>query len=428
MRVLVIGAGVIGLTSAYFLQRQGFEVTVVDRETGVGRGASGGNGAQLSYSYVAPLAEPSVLAKLPSLLFARDSPLVFRPRLEPAQWLWGLRFLAAATRERARATTAALLKLAFLSRDLIEPLIADEAIACDFKRGGKLVVYPDEASFAAARAQVEYQATLGCEQMLLSRELCVGREPALAGYADRIVGGVWTPSDAAADCAAFCEQLADRLRDRGVRFELGREVSSLRVRNGRFEGADVDGGSLAAEACVLAAGSHAPRLARGAGLRLPIYPLKGYAITLPVARGAPLPGCSITDIRRKVVFAPLGRRVRVAGFVEMAGHDARIPQARIDALVAAAREVIGLKADLRTELQPWCGFRPATPSGLPIIGATPVEGLYLNVGHGTLGWTLAAGSAKLLAEVVTGAQPFVLRRAQELRTPPTIDPRPFAFD
>lgn len=407
MRVLVIGAGVIGLTSAYFLQRQGFEVTVVDRETGVGRGASGGNGAQLSYSYVAPLAEPSVLAKLPSLLLARDSPLVFRPRLEPAQWLWGLRFLAVATRERARATTAVLLKLAFLSRDLIEPLIADEAIACDFKRGGKLVVYPDEASFAAARAQVEYQATLGCEQMLLSRAMCVGREPALAGYADRIVGGVWTPSDAAADCAAFCEQLADRLRDRGVRFELGRAVRSLRVRNGRFEGAEVDGGSLAAEVCVLAAGSHAPRLARGAGLRLPIYPLKGYAITLPVARGAPRPGCSITDIRRKVVFAPLGRRVRVAGFVEMAGHDARIPQARIDALVAAAREVIGLKADLRTELQPWCGFRPATPSGLPIIGATPVEGLYLNVGHGTLGWTLACGCGRVLADIVSGREPEI---------------------
>jgi D-amino-acid dehydrogenase len=325
-----------------------------------------------------------------------------------------MRFLAAATRERARATTAALLKLAFLSRDLIEPLIADEAIACDFKRGGKLVVYPDEASFAAARAQVEYQATLGCEQMLLSRALCVGREPALAGYADRFVGGVWTPSDAAADCAAFCEQLADRMRDRGVRFELGREVKSLHVRNGRFEGAAVDGGSLAADACVLAAGSHAPRLARDAGLHLPIYPLKGYAITLPVPRGAPLPGCSITDIRRKVVFAPLGRRVRVAGFVEMAGHDMRIPQARIDALLAAAREVIGLKADLRTEVQPWCGFRPATPSGLPIIGATPIDGLYLNVGHGTLGWTLAAGSAKLVAEAIVRARP-------------TIDPRPFAL-
>lgn len=414
MRVLVIGAGVIGLTTAYFLQRQGFEVTVVDREPGVGRGASGGNGAQLSYSYVAPLAEPAVLAKLPSLLLSRESPLVFRPRLEPAQWLWGLRFLAAASSERARATTAALLKLAFLSRDLIEPLIRDEAIACHFTRGGKLVVYPDEASFAAARAQVEYQAALGCQQMLLSRAQCVAREPALAGYADRIVGGVWTPSDAAADCAAFCEQLADRMRRRGVRFELGREVRSLRVRNGRFEGADVDGGPLAADACVLAAGSHAPRLARGAGLRLAIYPLKGYSITLPVARGAPLPACSITDIRRKVVFAPLGRRVRVAGFVEMAGHDARIPQSRIDSLVAAAREVIGVKVDLRTDVRPWCGFRPATPSGLPIVGATPVEGLYLNVGHGALGWTLAAGSARLVADAIAGVRP-------------TIDPRPFAF-
>lgn len=414
MRVLVIGAGVIGLTTAYFLQRQGFEVTVVDREPAVGRGASGGNGAQLSYSYVAPLAEPSVLAKLPSLLFARESPLVFRPRLDPAQWLWGLRFLAAATRERARTTTAALLELAFLSRDLIEPLIADEAIACDFSRGGKLVVYPDEASLAAARAQLECQAALGCEQMLLSRALCVEREPALAGYADRFVGGVWTPGDAAADCAAFCEQLAERMRSRGVRFELGRAVKSLHVRNGRFAGAEVDAGSLEADACVLAAGSHAPRLAAGAGLRPPIHPLKGYAITLPVARGARLPACSITDVRRKVVLAPLGARVRVAGFVEMAGHDARIPQARIDALAAAAREVIGLKADLLTELAPWCGFRPATPSGLPILGATPVEGLHLNVGHGALGFTLAAGSAQLVAEAI-------------VRAKPTIDPRPFAL-
>lgn len=414
MRVLVIGAGVIGLTTAYFLQRQGLEVTVVDRATAVGRGASGGNGAQLSYAYVAPLAEPSVVAKLPSLLLARDSPLVFRPRLEPAQWLWGLRFLAAATRRQAQQTTAALLALAFLSRDRIEPLIAEEGIACHFRRSGKLVVYPDAASFSAARAQVRYQATLGCEQALLSPAQCVDREPTLAGYADRIVGGVWTPGDAAADCAAFCEQLADRLRGRGVRFALGCCARSLRVRRRRFAGAETDGGLLDADACVLAAGSHAPQLAASAGLHLPIYPLKGYSITLPVPRATPLPGCSITDFRRKVVFAPLGRRVRVAGFVEMAGHDARIPQARIDALAAAAREVIGLPTDLRTDSQPWCGFRPATPSGRPIIGATPVQGLYLNVGHGALGWTLAAGSAQLLTDAVVGARP-------------TIDPRPFAY-
>jgi D-amino-acid dehydrogenase len=414
MRVLVIGAGVIGLTTAYALQRAGIEVAVVDREDGVGRGASGGNGAQLSYSYVAPLAEPSVIGKLPSLLLSPDSPLKFRPRLEPAQWAWGLRFLAAATRERSRATTAALLELAFLSRDLIEPLVRDESIACHFTRGGKLVVYPDESSLAAAREQVEFQATLGCDQQVLSREMCVGREPALAGYADRFVGGVWTPSDAAADCAAFCEQLADRMKARGVRFELGREVRSLRVRGGRCDGVETDAGTLAADACVLAAGSHATALARSAGLRLPIYPLKGYSITLPVVRGATSPSCSITDVRRKVVFAPLGRRVRVAGFVEMAGHDARIPQTRIDALVAAAREVIGLKADLRTEIAPWCGFRPATPSGLPIVGATPIRGLVLNVGHGMLGWTLAAGSARLAAEAVIGADP-------------TIDARPFAI-
>lgn len=411
MRAIVVGAGVAGLVTAQFLSAEGIDVTVLEREDAPARGASGGNGAQLSYAYVAPLAEPSVLGKLPTLLADPASPLKFRLQLDPQQWRWGLHFLAACNIDTARATTAALLRLAFLSRALMPRLL--EGIDCDYAVNGKLVLYPDADSLEQARAQMEFQATLGCEQRLLSRDECVEREPALARYAGRFAGGIWTPGEAVADCATFCAQLAQRLAASGAELRFGAEVtriearrSGVRVRIGREE--------LAADAVVLANGSEAPALARPLGLSLPIYPLKGYSITVR-SDGAELPACSITDTRRKVVFAPLGRgrrrRLRVAGFVEMAGHDRSIPPARIEALKDATREVIGVEP--RGDVAPWCGFRPATPTGLPLLGATRVPGVFVNVGQGALGWTLAAGSARVVADAVLG------------RAPP-IDARPFA--
>jgi D-amino-acid dehydrogenase len=413
MRAIVVGAGVAGLVTAHDLAAEGIAVTVLEREEAVARGASGGNGAQLSYSYVAPLAEPSVLGKLPTLLADPASPLKFRLQLDPRQWRWGLAFLAACNLDTARATTAGLLRLSFLSRARMPQLVA--GIDCDYAVNGKLVVYPDAASLAQAKAQMEFQATLGCAQRLLSRDECIEREPALAGYAQHFVGGVWTASEAAADCGLFCERLAQRLSARGVALRFGAEVARLEVRAGRphvYVGRE----ALAADAVVLANGSAAPKLARSVGLDLPIYPLKGYSITVP-ADGQRLPACSITDTRRKVVFAPLGRgkrrRVRVAGFVEMAGHDRSIPPARIAALAAATREVIGLEP--RGELAPWCGFRPATPTGLPLLGATKVPGVFLNVGQGALGWTLAAGSARVVVDAIVGREPPIDARPFGLR-------------
>ncbi len=215
MHVCVIGAGVVGLTTAYFLQAEGHSVTVIERDAGAASGASRDNGAQLSYSYVAPLADGSVPAKLPSLLFGRDSPLKFHLQFDPAQWKWGWAFLRVANTAAARATTAALLPLAELSREFIEPLIEGEGLECHFKRCGKLVVYGDSPSFAAARAQLDFQSSLGSVQRALSTEECITQEPALEGYRDRIVGGIWTASDAAADCGAFCDQLARLLESAG---------------------------------------------------------------------------------------------------------------------------------------------------------------------------------------------------------------------
>jgi len=418
MHVCVIGAGVMGLTTAYFLQAEGHSVTVVDCAAGPAMGASRANGAQLSYSFVAPLADASVPPKLPTLLFGRDSPLKFHPRIDPAQWRWGLAFLRVANTEAARATTASLLKLAALSREFIEPLIEGEGIDCQFTRGGKLVVYPDQASLAAARAQMEFQARLGCVQRILDADACVLQEPALVPYREKIVGGVWTAAEAAADCGAFCDQLARVLAERGAEFDYGRMVRSFDVAGAEVRaalGAPAGGGAatpLRADAYVLANGAAAPELGAGAGLRLPIYPLKGYSITVKPVGGL-LPLASITDTRRKVVFAPLGDRVRVAGFVEIGGHPTAIPAARIGALLAAAREVLGYET-VDGDLAPWSGLRPATPTGRPLLGRTPLRNLYLNIGQGALGWTLAAGSARLVCDAIAGRAP-------------TIDVAPFAL-
>ncbi len=413
MHICVIGAGVIGLTSAYFLQSEGHSVTVVDREAAVGQGASAANGAQLSYAFVAPLADASVPPRLPSLFLTRDSPLKLHFRFDPVQWRWAFEFLRHANNSDARATTAGLLKLAELSREFIEPLIEGEGIECHFTRGGKLVVYPDARSLASAHAQVLYQAGLGSRQTVLTREQCIEQEPALEAYQKQIAGAVWTASDAAADCGEFCVQLAQRIVQRGGDVQLKRVASAFDVEGLNVRALVTDQGPLRADAYLLAAGIGSRTLAATAGINLPMYPLKGYSITVRPAFDAIRLRTSITDARRKVVFAPLGDRVRVAGFVEIGAESDEIPPARTSALLEAAREVLGYAA-IDGDIRPWAGQRPATPSGRPILGRTPVEHLYLNVGHGALGWTLAAGSARLVCDAIAGRAP-------------TIDVRPYMY-
>lgn len=407
MHICVIGAGVVGLTTAYFLQSEGHTVSIVEREPAAGLGASGGNGAQLSYAFVAPLADGSIPFKLPELLLSRHAPLKLHPRADLSQLRWGLKFLRQANLKAARATTEVLLRLAELSREFIEPLIEGERIECDFTRGGKLVLYPDASSLQAARAQMTYQAALGTRgQVMLSAGECIEREPAIAGYAGRFAGGIWTPTEAAADCGAFCTQIATLLERRGAEFHYGRTVSRFDIDQGRVRALITEGGALRADAYVLAAGDAAAALGRTAGLELPVLPLKGYSLTVKPERGATLPRASITDVRRKIVFAPLGAAVRVAGFVEIGNDDRSIPPRRISALLEATREVLGYSV-IDGNLQPWSGLRPATPSGRPIIGRAPLANLYLNVGHGALGWTLAAGSARLVCDVVAGRAPTI---------------------
>ena len=397
--VCVLGAGIVGLAAAWQLRRDGFEVTVVDRAQ-AGTGASAANGAQLSYAYVQPLADPGIWAQLPKLLLAADSPLKLRLQADPHQWAWGLQFLAACRASVSQRTTASLLALAAESRAGFERLMAEERVACDFSATGKLVLYADEASFAAARRQMALQQQLGSvPQHALSPRECVAVEPALAGYAPRFAGAIHTPSECAADCHQLCLELLRLLRAQGVRFEFDTPVTRLVRSADRIVAAHTPRGEIEADAFVVALGTASHPLARTLGLRVPVYPLKGYSLTLDVsdAPGA-APRVNVTDAARKVVFARLGSRLRVAGMAELVGENTHIPSDRIDSLVGSARALFP-EASRFDNLRPWAGLRPATPTGLPVLGrlrAGPGN-LWFNTGHGALGFTLAFGSAQRLA-------------------------------
>ncbi|CAN5251084.1 D-amino acid dehydrogenase [soil metagenome] len=405
MHVCVLGAGIVGLATAWQLHRDGHQITVIDRAA-PGAGASGGNGAQLSYSYVQPLADPSIWAQLPKLLLSSDSPLKLRPQLDPLQWRWGLEFLAACNAATSRDTTARLLALAAESRHGFDAMRAEIAPACDFSATGKLVLYRGEEALASAARQVELQRTMGSAQRVVTPAECADIEPALAHYARQIAGAIHTPSECAADCLKVCQALEAWLRAHGVRFLLGTEAQGFTVRAGRVAAVRTADGEVEADAFVMALGTASHRLGRQLGAYLPVYPLKGYSITVDVdpALGA-APTVSVTDSARKVVFARLGDRLRVAGMAELVGHDTRIPAGRIETLADATRAVFP-QAGTSAELRPWTGMRPATPTGLPIIGrrgAAPANMLF-NTGHGALGFTLAFGSAARIAQAMTLAE------------------------
>jgi D-amino-acid dehydrogenase len=409
MRVIVLGAGVAGITSAYFLAQDGHEVTLVDKNAGLALETSYANGGQLSYSYVAPLASPGVLPKIPPWLFRRDSPLRFEPALDPHQWRWCIEFLAACSQSQADLTTRRLLALSFYSRRLMHTLVADEKLDFDYVRNGKLVVHTRRDSFESAKRLLDYQASLGCEQHALDARACVDLEPALEHIGPRLAGGIYTPSEDAGDCYRFCIGLAAAIEARHpgrLRLRLNTEVNRILRWKNRIVGLETTDGVIEADSYVLALGNMSPWLVRPLGIRLPIYPLKGYSLTLPVSADCLAPRISITDYQRKVVYAPLGDELRVAGMADLAGYNARIDETRLDTLIDEVKAVFPRASDF-SHLRPWCGLRPATPKGTPLMGATPYPNLYLNVGHGALGFTLSMGSARIVADIISGRVPEI---------------------
>lgn len=411
MRIAVVGGGIVGLTTARALINQGHDVALLDRAARPAAGASAQNGAQLSYGYVAPLASPSIPWQVPHLLFAKDSPLRLRPGLDPDVWHWCLQFLAACTQSRSDRTTRALLELSMESHRQFERWRADvDGARIDHARQGKLVLYRSADGLDGARRQLAFQAGLGPAQEILSESQCLVREPAL-DPTQPLAGGVWTPSEEVADCAKVCEVLADQLSAE-PRFSAHWEHTFMRWTR---QGAAVRGlvashrGTVATigfDACVVAAGAQSAALLRPLGVRVPIQPLKGYSIDVAAEHVARMPSTSLTDTAVKTVFAPLGagasRRLRVAGFAELVGQDTRIAPRRIARLLDTVQSLFGLHR-VPDDVHPWAGLRPATPTSLPCIGRTGAhDNVYVNAGQGALGFTLAFGSAELLAAELAG--------------------------
>lgn len=397
MKVCVLGAGIVGCATAYQLATQGHEVHLVDEADGPGRMTSYANGAQLSYSYVEPLASPNTLVSLPHMLLSADSPLRFSVQMDWRQWYWGLQFLASCTSRQVRAGTKTLLQLSSASRQTLAQWMADEDWSFDFQRNGKLVLCPTPASLERQRRQITFQKQLGCEQFLLSAEECLVHEPALRSYRNHFVGGIWTADECVADPHQLCQHLARSAVRMGGTLSWNTRLLGFEARSDRLVAVRTSRGELQADAFVLATGAGVAQHAAQLGIYLPVYPIKGYSITLPIQDAARAPRVSVTDLALKTVFAPLGGRLRVAAMAEMGGYGLSIPDKRI-AKMRASVESLFPGACVHSVPDAWAGLRPATPNSIPVVGRRKYQNLFLNAGHGALGLTLAAGSALAISQ------------------------------
>ncbi len=408
MRVAVLGAGVIGVTSAWYLARAGHEVTLVDRQAGVGLETSFANGGQVSAGHAEPWAKPSVLPKVLRWLGREDAPLLFRPRADLRQWAWALRFAVECMPGRFERNTRQLAGLARYSRDCLSELRADTAIQYHRVARGILHFCTVQADFDALATHAEQMRRFGVAREVKSAAECIALEPTLAASQVKVLGGVHAPEDESGDAQVFTEQLARLAASRGVRFIGSSPIESLEVAGDRVLSARIAGRRIEADAFVVSLGSYSPLLLAPLGISIPVYPLKGYSITLALPSGlaAHAPTASLTDEAHKLVMSRFGDRLRCAGTAELTGYDTSVNGVRCAAILKRVHELFpGLSGAGAPVL--WAGLRPATPSNVPVIGSTRYSNLYLNTGHGTLGWTLAAGSGRALAELVSGRRPDV---------------------
>jgi len=406
MKVIVLGGGVIGVAAAYYLMADGHEVTVVEAREGVGLETSFANGGQLVASHCEPWASPATLRLMLRWLGRRDTPIIVRLRADPAFLGWGLRFLRNCTRARAAANTARNLRLALANRALMASLRAATGIAYDGAQTGALTLYRDPRSFGEAARHAAELSALGCAVETVDPARAIAIEPALAHLGNRIAGGLFAPGDEIGDCHAFTAALAGHCEARGVAFRTGLRVTGIETEGDRVARLATEAGPLAADAYVLAAGASSARLARPLGLRLPIHPVKGYAFSATIADAARAPRVGITDQDSRVVFAPLGGRLRVVSTAEFAGFDTTLNPRRIALMAKAAHDLLPGAADY-ARAEPWAGLRPATPDNLPILGPTRFRNLWLDTGHGNLGWTQACASARLVADLLAGRPPAI---------------------
>jgi D-amino-acid dehydrogenase len=401
MTVVVIGAGVIGVTTAYYLARDGADVTVIDRQPGAGLETSYANGGQISANHAAPWAGPKTPWKALKWLGRTDAPLLFRARWDPALFAWLARFLGNCTEAAVRRNIERALSLALYSRRQLVMLRAEAGLHYDELSRGILHIFRQPAEWRDALPQVELMNRLGCIRRPVDAAECVAIEPALAAISTDLIGGVFSPDDESGDAHAFTRGLARIAAERGVDFRYGTKVLSLAAVGDRIKAVETDQGRLTGDAFVLTAGSYSPLLLKPLGIALPVYPAKGYSVTIPVGGGHIAPTVPLIEDEFKMVYARLGDRLRIAGTAEFAGYDTSIDVRRARFLLDTALDLFPRCGDVaRAEF--WAGLRPSTPDGVPVLGATRIPNLFLNTGHGTLGWTMACGSGRLVADLIAG--------------------------
>ncbi len=421
MRVTVLGAGLLGVTSAYYLNQLGHDVTVIDRQATPAAETSFANGGQISVSHAEPWANPGAPLKLLQWLGREDAPLLFRLRADMRQWLWGLQFLRECTPARTRHNIAQIVRLGTYSRDTLQALRRDIGIAYDERTQGILHFYTTQKEFDAAQGPAEQMRALGCDRQVISADEAVRLEPALRHIRPTLAGATYTQEDESGDANKFARALARQCEANGVKFLMGHHITALREAAGRIDHVEVTDCEgrfqrIRGDAVVLAMGAFSPLLAQPLGIRLPIYPAKGYSVTMPVKDAAMAHQVSLTDDEFKLVFSRYtsdgsdrlpGRDVlRVAGTAEFNGYDRDLNGVRCEAIVRRVEQLFPGAGDT-TQARFWTGLRPATPSNVPLIGKTKLPNLFLNTGHGTLGWTHACGSGKSIARIVSGLQPEV---------------------
>ncbi|MFZ6674936.1 D-amino acid dehydrogenase [Undibacterium sp. Xuan67W] len=406
MKVVILGAGVIGTASAYYLAKAGHEVTVIERQPAAALETSYANAGEVSPGYSAPWAGPGVPMKAVKWLMMKHSPLAIRPSLDPHMWRWVTQMLLNCTTKRYEINKGRMLRMAEYSRDTLQQLRADTGIHYDERTQGTLQLFRNEAQLEGSKFDTDILDRYGVPYEVLDKAACLKVEPALKNVQNKFVGALRLPGDETGDCFKFTQNLSKLAEELGVQFKYGVIVEKVLHEGDRITGVKTSTGTVQADAYVLALGSYSSVMLRELGMKIPVYPIKGYSITVPIIDAQKAPESTVMDETYKIAITRLGDRIRVGGTAEITGYDLSLREERRATLVHSVTDLFPGGGDI-AKAEFWTGLRPMTPDGTPIVGPTPFRNLFLNTGHGTLGWTMACGSGRFIADVVSNKRPAI---------------------
>lgn len=406
MKIVILGSGVIGVTSAWYLAKAGHEVTVIDRQPGPSLETSFANAGEISPGYSAPWAAPGIPMKAVKWLFMKHAPLIIQPRPDLHKLGWMAQMLSNCTSAAYQTNKRRMVRLAEYSRDCLMALRDETGITYDERTKGTLQLFRTQKQIDAAAKDIEVLRADGVPFEVLDRDACIRAEPGLSAARDKIAGGLRLPGDETGDCFKFTNSLAEMAAALGVTFRYGLSIDALETDRGRIAAVQTSAGRITADAFVVALGSYSPRLVAPFGIKLPVYPVKGYSITVPITDESRAPVSTVMDETHKIAITRLGDRIRVGGMAEIAGFDLSLNPKRRATLEHSVEDLFGGAGD-QSRATFWTGLRPMTPDGTPVVGGSPIANLFLNTGHGTLGWTMAAGSGRLLADLISDRRPEI---------------------